>query len=202
MRPLYLGSAELTRWLTSPLDPVMSRAKTSPTTSPPTLIVSLPRPPMTRVSIPGGDDDVVGVLGAQDDQLVEPGAAVDRDGRVHVVHDLVLPGPGADVGLRGGREAARQLRHGDHRLGVEPDDLACRSVLVGIARRAARGSAKRRLGEREAADDEQVVARDALEPERRLVRVDDERVVAGPALGEDRLAVAAAEPSARRRDSR
>ncbi len=56
MRPLYLGSAELTRWLTSPLDPVMSRAKTSPTTSPPTLMVSLPRPPMTRVSIPGGVD--------------------------------------------------------------------------------------------------------------------------------------------------
>ncbi len=147
-----------------------------------------------------GDDDVVGVLGAQDDQLVEAGAAVDRDGRVHVVHDLVLTGPGADVGLRGGREAARQLRHRDHRLGVQPDDLAGRAVGVGIARRAGRGSTERRLGEREAADDEQVVARDALQPQWRLVGVDDERVIAGAALGEDGLAVAAAQPAAGGRD--
>ena len=107
------------------------------------------------------------------------------------------PPPVADVGLGRGREAARQSRHGDLVRDVAPDDLARRVVHVEGARAVAG-----RLGEREGADDEQVVAVVALEPQRRLVRVDDERVVAGAARDEQRLAGAGAQPAARRRDGR
>ena len=44
-----------------------------------------------------GDHEVVGELGAQHDQLVDAGAAVDRDRRVDVVLDLVVAAAGADV---------------------------------------------------------------------------------------------------------
>src|SRR5207247_7916519 len=72
-----------------------------------------------------GDDDVVGELGAEDDDLVEAGAAVDRDGGVDVVLHLVVAGAGADVGLGGGREAGRELRLGDLiRRVADPHDVA------------------------------------------------------------------------------
>ena len=41
-----------------------------------------------------GDGDVVGELGAEDDELVEPGAAVHRHRGVDVVPDLVLAAEG------------------------------------------------------------------------------------------------------------
>ena len=135
------------------------------------------------------DDDVVGVLGAEDDELVEARAAVDRDGRVHVVLDLVRARAGADVALGGGREAGREPRHRDLVLRVDPDDVAVvvrrARVAVGAGRRVA--AVRLRLREREAADDEQVVVVAALEPQRRLVRVDGEDVVADVADGDERL---------------
>src|SRR5262249_11805659 len=91
----------------------------------------------------GGDDDVVGDLGAQDDELVEAGAAVHRDGRVDIVLDLVVARAGADGGLGRGREAPGELRLGDHLDRVDKDDVA--GDRVGF-----------RQGE--GADDEQVVA--------------------------------------------
>ena len=51
--PAYMASADFTKWLIVPVVPSMFRETTSPATSPATLIVSLPRPPMTRVSTPG-----------------------------------------------------------------------------------------------------------------------------------------------------
>ena len=86
----------------------------------------------------GGDHDVVGELGAQHDQLVEAGAAVDRDRRVDVVRHLVLAAAGADVERPGGREAQADDRPG-HAVGVERDDvvlpLVGSSVVVTSSRR-------------------------------------------------------------------
>ena len=124
---------------------------------------------------------MVGELGAEDDDLVEAVAAVDRDRGVDVVLDLVLAAAGPDVGLGRGREATRQSRHGDLVGHVAPHDLARRVVHAEGARAVAGG-----LGEREGADDEQVVVVVALEPQLRLVRVDDEGVVAGAARDEQR----------------
>ena len=45
-----MASADFTKWLIVPAVPSMLRETTSPATSPATLIVSFPRPPMTRVS--------------------------------------------------------------------------------------------------------------------------------------------------------
>ena len=89
--------------------------------------------------------------------------------------------------------------------GVDPDDVAVvggrggRRIAVGGRRVAV---VLLRLREREAADDEQVVVVAALEPQRRLVRVDGEHVVALVALGDERLRRARAEPAARGRDGR
>ena len=68
----------------------------------------------------GGDHEVVGELGAEHDELVEAGAAVDRDRRVDVVGDLVLAAAGADVERPGGGEAEADDRARDA-VGVERD---------------------------------------------------------------------------------
>ena len=49
-------SAEVTRWLTAPLAPSMSRTAMSVEMSPATLIVSLPSPPITRYETPNAVD--------------------------------------------------------------------------------------------------------------------------------------------------
>ena len=149
------------------------------------------------------DDDVVGELGAEHDDLVEAVAAVDRDGRVDVVLHLVVPSAGADVGLGGGREAVGQPRLRDLVGRVDPDDVAV--VGGGRGRRVAVGAGAvvgLRLRERERADHEQVVVVAALEPQRRVVRVDGEDVVARAAGRDERLRNPGAQPAARRGDRR
>ena len=193
----------------------------SPATSPATLIVSLPSPPMTRwrrrarstgrrtcrrprarrprgprrsrsvTDEAGaedrlrGDDDVVGELGAEDDDLVEAVAAVDRDRRVDVVLDLVLAAAGADVGL-GARSRSRSSV-----AACAIWFAASRQTIwqVGSFTPSGAGAVAGRLGEREGADDEEVVVVVALEPQRRLVRVDGELSSPVPPCDEQRLAV-------------
>ena len=130
-------------------------------------------------------------LGAADRQLVEAVAALDRDRRVDVVDDLVVAGARADLRVGGGRETVGQLRHGQ--AGRRHDARAARrqhDLAVGVD-----------LGHREALDHEQVVARAAVERDRRMVGVDRERVAVA-ALGDERRARAAAQPAAGRRDGR
>ena len=91
------------------------------------------------------DHDVVRELGAEDDELVEAGAAVDRDGRVDVVRDLVLAAARADVERPAGREAEADDRAGDavrverdrvvlplRRVGGCREGLGARDVRVGL----------------------------------------------------------------------
>ena len=127
----------------------------------------------------GGDDDVVGELGAEHDDLVEAGAAVERDRGVDVVGDLVVAGAGADVERPRGREA---------------DGGPCDAVGV------EHDGAVEHLREREGAHDEDVVAVVALEAQLGLVGVDDELVVARAALRDQRRARAGAQPAAGRGD--
>ena len=119
-----------------------------------------------------GDDDVIGVLGAEDDELVEAVAAVDRDRCVHVVLDLVRACARADVALGCGRETTSELRHRDLVLGVDPDDLAVGALgcgecrVVRVAGRACRRVAAMVVGlsQCEAPNREEIVAVAPLEP--------------------------------------
>jgi hypothetical protein len=72
---------------------------------------------------PLGDDDVVGELGREDDELVEARATVDRDRRRHVVLDLVVTATGADVERTRDREAETDLRAGIKGVRVRRDDV-------------------------------------------------------------------------------
>ena len=111
-----------------------------------------------------GDDEAVGELGAEHQHLVEARAAVDRDRRIDVVLDQVVAGAAVQE-FGGCRRAAAGGLDDRHAVGVGLD----RAVGVG-------------LGQREGADDEQVVAVVALQAQRGLVAVDLEHVVAGAAL--------------------
>ena len=125
------------------------------------------------------DDEVVGELGAEDDDLVDAGAAVDRDGRVDVVLDLVLPAPVrmsvsaavekplVSFGIATGAAGSRQTMSQSAPPSPSPDRSRRRS-------RCRRSSSS---GERERAHEELVVAVVALEPQRRLVGVDAERAI-------------------------
>ena len=78
-------------------------------------------------------------------------------------------------------------------VGLEVDVVEV-AVAVAVGARVADG------GERERADDEEVVVVVALEPELGLVRVDGELVVAGAAGRDERRVDARAQPAARGRD--
>ena len=132
-----------------------------------------------------GHHDVVGEFGAQDHQLVEAVAAIDRNGRIDVVFDLVLTRAGTDRGFGGGGEALGQFGLRDLLHRIDPDDIA--GDRIG-------------LRQREGTHGEQIVAVVALQPQDGLVRVNGERVVAGAAFGHQRRCRAGAEPAARRRD--
>ena len=100
-----------------------------------------------------GDDEVVRELGAEDHDLVEAGAAVDRDRGVDVVLDLVVPLARLDLGLLLGRGSAGGQRRG------HPVGQLDRAFGV-------------RLGQGERADDELVVPGVAFQPQLGLVAVD------------------------------
>ena len=127
----------------------------------------------------GGDDDLVGELGAEHDDLVEAGAAVERDRGVDVVGDVVVAGAAADIQRPRGRGAEHRLREP---VGAEHDRA------VG------------HLGEREGAHGEAVVAVVALQAQLGLVGVDDELVVARAALGDQRRVRTGAQPALGRGD--
>ena len=147
-----------------------------------------------------GNDDVVGELGAEDDDLVETVAAVDRDRRVDVVLDLVIAAASADIGLRCGREAVGELGHRDLVGQVEPHDVAGRAGSVGVAGGAPGDAVQGGLCEGERADHEQVVPVVALQAQRGLVGVDGEDVVTRATNRHQGLGVAGAEPAAGSRD--
>ena len=160
------------------------------------------------LQVVAGRDDVVLVRGRQHVHGADAGSTVDRDRIVHVVdHDRVVviavvafARVAFLVALALGAAAVAAAAGAAVVVAVAIGTLV-RVVLAVVVRRHERveqGVAGGRVDLDRRLEGEQVVARAAFEPQRRLVAVDEEGVVAGGAVRERGEVRTAAQPAHRR----
>ena len=163
----------------------MSKLTTGRVTSPATMNVSLPLPPMILVvGVVGGAEDVEGVVALE---------AVDLERFLGVGQFYRQPGAeDAGVGHHEGVVLLGAERHHPVEAGAAVDvDRGVDVVLDEVIAVAAVDLDLGAVAEREGADDEGVVAGLAFRAQVGLVGIDLEEVVAGAAIDDGRIADAA-----------